>query len=141
LDKVTLVDFFCCQPLGNLPSANIVHDPLDFDLLLGRDYVYAMKDIVSTLFCVIFFPHDERIVAIDQLSCVGPDLITNPMSSLKGSYMQSVSPLPQVNYVALSPMTSTSDDLDPVVDMVISSVRLLEPDLLAPVMTLNMCSF
>jgi hypothetical protein len=22
LDKVTFVDFFCCQPLGNLPSAN-----------------------------------------------------------------------------------------------------------------------
>jgi hypothetical protein len=45
------------------------------------------------------------------------------------------------NYVVLSPMTSTSDDLDPVVDMVISSVGLLEPDLLTPVDTLNMCSF
>ena len=41
----------------------------------------------------------------------------------------------------LSPMTSTSDDLDPVVDMVISSVGLLEPDLLTPVTTFNMCSF
>jgi hypothetical protein len=38
-------------------------------------------------------------------------------------------------------MTSTSDDLDPVVDMVISSVGLLEPDLLSPVTTLDMCSF
>jgi hypothetical protein len=43
--------------------------------------------------------------------------------------------------VALSPMTSTSDDLDPVVDMVISSVGLLEPDLLTPDETLDMCSF
>jgi hypothetical protein len=55
--------------------------------------------------------------------------------------MQSVSLLPQVNYGALSPMTSTSDDLDPVVDMVISLVGLLEPNLLTPDETLNMCSF
>jgi hypothetical protein len=43
--------------------------------------------------------------------------------------------------VALSPMTSTSYDLDPVVDMVIYSVGLLEPDLLTPITTLDMCSF
>jgi hypothetical protein len=38
-------------------------------------------------------------------------------------------------------MPSTSDDLDPVVDMVISSVRQLEPDLLTPIAALDMCSF
>jgi hypothetical protein len=99
----------------------VVQDPLDFDLLLERDYVYAMKAMVSTFFYVIYFSHDGRIVAIDQLSSIGPNLITNPMISLNGSYMQSVSPPPQVNYVVFSPMTSTFDDLDPVVDMVISS--------------------
>jgi hypothetical protein len=119
----------------------VVQDPLNFDLILGRDYVYSMKDIVSTLFHVISFSHDGRMVTIDQLSCVGPDLITNSMTSLNWSYMQSISPLPQVNYVALSPMTSTFDDLDPIVDMVISSVGLLEHDLLTPVATLDMCSF
>jgi hypothetical protein len=45
----------------------VVQDPLDFDLLLGQDYVYAMKDIVSTLFHVIYFPHDGRVVNIDKL--------------------------------------------------------------------------
>jgi hypothetical protein len=138
------------QPLGILPQfpvtlggktvfidVMVVQDPLDLSLLLGRDYVYAMKAIVSTLFHVISFPHDGRIVTIDQLSCIGPDWV----NSLSGSYMQTVSPPLHVNYVALSPMTSTSDDLDPVVDMVISSVGLLEPDLLTPVMALDMCSF
>jgi hypothetical protein len=38
-------------------------------------------------------------------------------------------------------MASTSGDLDPVVDMVISSIGSLEPDLLTPVATLDMCSF
>jgi hypothetical protein len=59
------------QPLGTLPQfpvtlggktvfidVMVVQDPLDFSLLLGRDYVYAMKAIVSTLFRVIYFPHD-----------------------------------------------------------------------------------
>jgi hypothetical protein len=41
----------------------------------------------------------------------------------------------------LSPMTSTSDDLDPVVDIVISLLGLLESDLLTPVTALDMCSF
>jgi hypothetical protein len=53
--------------------------------------------------------------------------------------IQSISP-PDVNFLS-SPIPSTSDDLDPVVDMVISSVGLLEPDLLTPVTTLDMCSF
>jgi hypothetical protein len=55
--------------------------------------------------------------------------------------MQMVSPLPQVNYVVLSSMVSTSDDLDPVVDMVISLIGLLETDLFTHVMTLDMVSF
>ena len=38
-------------------------------------------------------------------------------------------------------MPSTSDDLDLVVDMVISSIGLLEPDLLTPIATLDMVSF
>jgi hypothetical protein len=66
----------------------VVQDPLDFDLLLRRDYFYAMKAIVSTLFQVISFPHDGRMVTIDQLSFIGPDMTINPMNSLHGSYMK-----------------------------------------------------
>jgi hypothetical protein len=115
----------------------VVQDPLDFSLLLGQDYVYAMKAIVSTLFCMISFPCDARMVTIDQLLLISPDWIT----SLNGSYMKTVSPLPHVNYLVLYPMNSTSDDLDLVVDMVISSIGLLEPDLFTLFMTLNMVSF
>jgi hypothetical protein len=154
------------HPLGILPQFHVtlggkvvfidvmvVQDPLYFDLLFGRDYVYPMKAIVSTLFRVIYFPHDGRMVTIDQLSFVGPDLTINPMTSLNGSYMQSVSPLPQVNYVTLSPMPSAADenetltvrstsyDLDPIVDMVISSIGILYPDIITPIMDLDMCSF
>ena len=51
----------------------VVQGPLDFNILLGHDYVYAMKDVVSTLFRVMHFPHDGKIVTIDQLSFVTPD--------------------------------------------------------------------
>jgi hypothetical protein len=76
-------------------------------------------------------------VTVDQLSFIDPAWI----ASLNGSCMQTVSPLAQFNYVALSPMASTSDDLDPVVDMVISSIGLLEPDLFTPIAALDMVSF
>ena len=48
----------------------VVQGPLDFNLLLGCDYVYAMKFVVSTLFRVMHFPHDGKIVTINQLSFV-----------------------------------------------------------------------
>jgi hypothetical protein len=54
-------------------------------------------------------------------------------------YIHSIFP-PDVDF-PLSPMTSTSDDLDLVVDMVVSSVGLLEPDLLTPIIDHDMCSF
>jgi hypothetical protein len=138
------------QPLGTLPQfpvtlggktifidIMVVQDHLDFSLLLGRYYVYAMKVIVSTLFRVIYFPHNGWVVTIDQLSFI--DLAW--IASLNGSYMNMVLPPPQVNYVALSPMVSTSDYLYPVVNMVVSSIGLLEHDLFTPVATLDMVSF
>ena len=73
-------------PLGTLPyfpitlggktvciDVMVVQGPLDFNILLGCDYVYAVKVVVSTLFRVIHFPHDGKIVTIDQLPFVTPD--------------------------------------------------------------------
>jgi hypothetical protein len=39
----------------------IVHKPLDFNFLLGREYVYTMKVVMSTLFRVIHFPHNGTL--------------------------------------------------------------------------------
>ena len=51
----------------------VVQGPLDFNLLLGHDYVYAMKVFVSTLFRVMHFPRDGKIVTIDHISFVTPN--------------------------------------------------------------------
>ena len=39
--KTVLVDFI------------VIEDPLDFNMLVGRDYVYAMQAVVSTFFHVM----------------------------------------------------------------------------------------
>jgi hypothetical protein len=65
----------------------VVHDPLDFNLLLGRDYVYIMKYFVSTLFRVMCFPHNRNIVTINQLSFIEPHLMVNHPPSMNGPYM------------------------------------------------------
>jgi len=46
----------------------VVQGPLDYNLLLGRDYIYCMGAIVSSLFLVMCFRHEGRMVRlVDQL--------------------------------------------------------------------------
>ena len=56
----------------------VVQGPLDFNLLLGWEYVYAMKVVVSTLFRVMYFPHDGKIVTVDEFSFVKPAYHVTP---------------------------------------------------------------
>ena len=37
----------------------------DYNLLLGRTWTYAMKAIVSSVFHIILFPLDGKIVTVD----------------------------------------------------------------------------
>ena len=66
----------------------VVQGPLDFNLLLGCDYVYAMKAVVSTLFRVMHFPHDGKIVTIDQISFVTPNHRITPSNQTSLNVMQ-----------------------------------------------------
>jgi hypothetical protein len=74
------------QPHGIIPSfpmqlggksvcveVEVVDAPLDYNLLLGRTWTYAMQAVVATVFQVLLFPHKGRIVTIDQLSFSRPD--------------------------------------------------------------------
>jgi hypothetical protein len=62
----------------------VVPGPLDFNMLMGHDYVYVMKAMVSTLFYVMHFPHNGIIVTIDQISCDNhyPSSISTQVSPL-----------------------------------------------------------
>lgn len=82
----------------------------DFSFLLGRDYIYAIRALVSSLFHVVYFLHAGRIMTIDQLSFFGPQVPPAQLSSPPGFSPPVVSTPPQVNYVATSPVLVSSDD-------------------------------
>jgi len=58
---------------------------IDYNLLLGRDYIYRMRAIVSSLFRVMCFPHEGRTVKIvDQLSFPGSHFTYSHLPFLNG---------------------------------------------------------
>jgi hypothetical protein len=48
-------------------DVEVVDAPIDYNLLLGRSWFYAMTSIASLVFWCVQFPHQEKIVTIDQL--------------------------------------------------------------------------
>jgi hypothetical protein len=61
-------------------EVEVVDAPLDYNLLLGCNWTYAMIAIVSSVFCTLCFPHEGNIVTIDQLSfaCSSPNASIGP---------------------------------------------------------------
>jgi hypothetical protein len=51
-------------------EVEVVDAPLDYNLLLGRNWTYAMVVVVSSIFRTLCFPHQGEIMTVDQLSFV-----------------------------------------------------------------------
>lgn len=49
-------------------EVEVVDEPLDYNILLGRPWVYVMAAVVSTYFHTIAFPHKVGVIVIDQLA-------------------------------------------------------------------------
>jgi len=93
------------RPLGILPNVPItlrrkivhinvmvVRGPLDYNLLLGHDSIYSMGAIVSSLFRVVCFLHEGRVVKlIDQLLFPSSHIANSQIPSLNGLFMQGMS--------------------------------------------------
>jgi hypothetical protein len=80
----------CYKPYDVIPALSIALEgksitvelevfdaPLDYDLLLCCSWIDAMSTVVSTLFHVICFPHQGKIVTIDQLPFFSFDSCTS----------------------------------------------------------------
>jgi hypothetical protein len=48
-------------------DVEVVDAPLDYNLLLGRSRFYAMNFVASSVFLCVQFPHQGKIVIVDQL--------------------------------------------------------------------------
>ena len=122
VSNLTTFDGGTSQPLGTLPKfpitlggktvyidVSVTQGASKFNLLLGCEYVYAMGALVSSLFCVVRFPHNGRIVTINQLSFV-PKQGPPAQSSSPPGFQPPVASAPsQINYVATYPMPGSSD--------------------------------
>jgi hypothetical protein len=53
---------------------------LDYNSFLGISRMYAMMTVVSNLFCIIYFPHEGRIMTIDKVVSNLSDETANPGS-------------------------------------------------------------
>jgi hypothetical protein len=47
-------------------DVEVVDAPLDYNLLLGRSWFYAMTAIASSIFRCVQFPHQGKIATVDQ---------------------------------------------------------------------------
>jgi hypothetical protein len=74
------------KPYGVLPSlpvtlegktvqveVEVFDTPLDYNIPLGRSWIDSMCAIVSTLFRVVRFPHQGKVVTIDQIAFFNDD--------------------------------------------------------------------
>jgi hypothetical protein len=77
------------NPYGVLPSLPITLEgktvqfevdvfdaPLDYNLLLGRSWIDSMCAVVLTLFRVVCFPHQGKVVTVNQLALFNSDSCT-----------------------------------------------------------------
>jgi hypothetical protein len=61
-------------------EVEVFNTPLDYNLLLGRSWVDSMRVVVSTLFRVVRFPHQGKVVMVDQLAFFNADTRTGNVS-------------------------------------------------------------
>jgi hypothetical protein len=80
-----------------LIDIEVIDAQLDYNILLGHTYMYAMKAVASSVFRTIMFPHNGKIVTIDQVTHYEP----NPSTSLDN----------------ILPFIHTNQDVYPLVEM------------------------
>lgn len=55
-----------------LIDIEVVDTQLDCNIMLGCNFMYAMKAIVSSLFWVMMFPYNGKVVTINQVTYQEP---------------------------------------------------------------------
>jgi hypothetical protein len=89
---------FGFKPYGVIPSlpitlegemvnveVDVFYAPLDYNLLLGHNWINSMREFVSTLFHIVHFPHQGKVVTVDQLAFFNSDTCTNNVPFIEKS--------------------------------------------------------
>ena len=65
-----------------LIDIEVINAQLDYNLLLGRSYMYAMRAVASSIFCTMMFPHEGHVIKVDQLTYYDPNAPAAPENVL-----------------------------------------------------------
>ena len=55
-----------------LIDIKVINAQLDYNLLLELSYMYSMRVVASTVFRLMMFPHEGKIVMVDHLTYYDP---------------------------------------------------------------------
>jgi hypothetical protein len=75
----------------------VIDAPLDYNIFFGHSYMYTMKAVASSVFHTMMFPHNGKIITVDQVSHYEP----NPSSNIDN----------------ILPFVHTNPDAYPLIDM------------------------
>jgi hypothetical protein len=60
-----------------LIDIKVIDTLLDYNIFFGRSYMYAMKALSSFVFQMMMFPHNRKIITIDQITHYEPNHSAN----------------------------------------------------------------
>jgi hypothetical protein len=60
-----------------LIDIEVIDTPLDYNILFGRSYMYVMKAVSYSVFRMMMFPHNGKIVTINQITHYEPNHFAN----------------------------------------------------------------
>jgi hypothetical protein len=80
-----------------LIDIEVIDTLLDYNIFFGHSYMYAMKAVASFVFQTIMFPHNGKIMTIDQVSHYEPN--------------------PSANLDNILPLIHTNHDTYPLIEM------------------------
>jgi hypothetical protein len=60
-----------------LIDIEFIDSPLDYNILFGHIYMYAVKNVACSMFLTMMFPHNRKIITIDQVSHYEPNHSSN----------------------------------------------------------------
>ena len=63
-------------------EVKVADAPLDYNLLQGRNWMYSMQAVASSLFHVVCFPFNGKIVTIDQMTFKNPSVTASSGASI-----------------------------------------------------------
>ena len=93
-----------------LIDIEVVNAQLHYNLLLRRSYMYAMRAVASTVFHLMMFPHEGKIVMVDQLTYQNLQGLTEPANVI-----------PTINTIDLQGLTTPANVI-PMVNTMVENI-------------------